>query len=39
MAGTLSSIAGKSNINLKNKKFGIVVAEWNDEITDRKSVV
>ena len=34
MAGILSSISGKSKINLKNKKFAIVVAEWNDEITE-----
>jgi 6,7-dimethyl-8-ribityllumazine synthase len=34
MAGILSSISGKSKTNLKNKKFGIVVAEWNDEITE-----
>ncbi len=34
MAGTLSSISGKSKINIKHKKFAIVVAEWNDEITE-----
>jgi 6,7-dimethyl-8-ribityllumazine synthase len=34
MAGILSSISRKSKINLKNKKFAIVVAEWNDEITE-----
>ncbi len=34
MAGTLTSISGKSKINLKNKKFAIVVAEWNDDITE-----
>jgi 6,7-dimethyl-8-ribityllumazine synthase len=34
MAGALSSISGKSKINLKHKKFAIVVAEWNDEITE-----
>ena len=34
MAGTLKSVSGKSKINLSNKKFAIVVAEWNDDITD-----
>jgi 6,7-dimethyl-8-ribityllumazine synthase len=34
MAGVLKSVSGKSKINLKNKKFAIVVAEWNDEITE-----
>jgi 6,7-dimethyl-8-ribityllumazine synthase len=34
MAGILSSVSGKSKVNLKNKKFAIVVAEWNDEITE-----
>jgi 6,7-dimethyl-8-ribityllumazine synthase len=34
MAGILSSVGGKSKINLRNKQFGIVVAEWNDEITE-----
>src|SRR6267154_4171562 len=34
MAGILSSVSGKSKINIKNKKFAIVVAEWNDEITE-----
>ncbi len=34
MAGTLTSISGKNKINLKNKKFSIVVAEWNDDITE-----
>jgi len=34
MAGILKSVSGKSKINLKNKKFAIVVAEWNDEITE-----
>ncbi len=34
MAGQLSSVSGKLNINLKGKKFAIVVAEWNEEITE-----
>lgn len=34
MAGVLKSVAGKSKINLSKKKFAIVVAEWNEEITE-----
>ncbi|MBX2901215.1 MAG: 6,7-dimethyl-8-ribityllumazine synthase [Cyclobacteriaceae bacterium] len=34
MAGQLKSVSGKSRIDLSKKKFGIVVAEWNDEITE-----
>ena len=34
MAGTLKSLSGKSKINLASKKFAIVVAEWNEEITE-----
>ncbi len=34
MAGTLKSVLGKSKINLSKKKFVIVVAEWNEEITE-----
>ena len=34
MAGTLKSVSGKSKINLSKKKFAIVVAEWNEEITE-----
>lgn len=34
MAGTLKSITGKSKISLSTKKFAIVVAEWNEEITE-----
>lgn len=34
MAGVLTSGKVKSNVNLSKKKFAIVVAEWNDEITD-----
>jgi 6,7-dimethyl-8-ribityllumazine synthase len=34
MAGILSSVSGKNKVFIKNKKFAIVVAEWNDEITE-----
>lgn len=34
MAGILSSGNVKSKIDLSKKKFAIVVAEWNEEITD-----
>jgi len=34
MAGTLTAVDGKSKINLKNKKFALVVAEWNDDVTE-----
>ena len=34
MAGILKSISGKSKLNLSNKKFAIVVAEWNEDITE-----
>jgi len=34
MAGTLKSATGKSKMNISNKKFGIVVAKWNEEITE-----
>ncbi len=34
MAGSLKSVSGKSKLNLSNKKFAIVVAEWNEEITE-----
>ncbi len=34
MAGSLKSVSGKSKINLSKKKFAIVVAEWNEEITE-----
>jgi 6,7-dimethyl-8-ribityllumazine synthase len=34
MAGTLKSVSGKSRIDLSKKKFAIVVAEWNEEITE-----
>ncbi|PZR37242.1 MAG: 6,7-dimethyl-8-ribityllumazine synthase [Azospira oryzae] len=34
MAGILKSVSGKSKINLSKKKFVIVVAEWNEVITE-----
>lgn len=34
MAGQLKSVSGKSKIDLAKKKFAIVVAEWNDDITE-----
>jgi 6,7-dimethyl-8-ribityllumazine synthase len=34
MAGILKSVSGKSKINLAKKKFAIVVAEWNEDITE-----
>ena len=34
MAGTLTSGKAKNSINLSKKKFAIVVAEWNEDITD-----
>ena len=34
MAGILKSVSGKSKVNIKSKKIAIVVAEWNDEITE-----
>jgi 6,7-dimethyl-8-ribityllumazine synthase len=34
MAGTLKSVSSKSKIKLGNKKISIVVAEWNEEITE-----
>lgn len=34
MAGTLKSSTGKSKLNISNKKFAIVVAKWNEEITE-----
>jgi 6,7-dimethyl-8-ribityllumazine synthase len=33
MAGTLSSLTGKEKADIHKKKFVIVVAEWNEEIT------
>lgn len=34
MAGTLKSVSGKASKKIKKKKFAIVVAEWNEEITE-----
>lgn len=34
MAGTLKQVAGKSKSNLSKKKFAVVVAEWNEDITE-----
>ncbi|HWA32570.1 MAG TPA: 6,7-dimethyl-8-ribityllumazine synthase [Cyclobacteriaceae bacterium] len=34
MAGILGSFKGKSTINLSGKRFAIIVAEWNEEITE-----
>lgn len=34
MAGPLTSGKTKSTVNLAKKKFAIVVAEWNEEITE-----
>lgn len=34
MAGSLKSVSAKSKINLTTKKFAVVVAEWNEEITE-----
>ncbi|MBL7861595.1 MAG: 6,7-dimethyl-8-ribityllumazine synthase [Cyclobacteriaceae bacterium] len=34
MAGTLKQVSQKSKIDLSGKKFAIVVAEWNEEITE-----
>jgi 6,7-dimethyl-8-ribityllumazine synthase len=34
MAGPLTSGRVKSKVNLSKKKFAIVVAEWNEEITE-----
>lgn len=34
MAGSLASVSSKSKIKLSSRKFAIVVAEWNEEITE-----
>src|ERR1044071_1055805 len=34
MAGILKSVSGKSKAKISKKKFAIVVAEWNEEITE-----
>lgn len=33
MAGPLKTVTGKSKINLSSKKFAIVVADWNEDVT------
>ena len=34
MAGILKSVTGKASAKIKKKNFAIVVAEWNEEITE-----
>jgi 6,7-dimethyl-8-ribityllumazine synthase len=34
MAGQLKAVSSKSSLSLRNKKVAIVVAEWNEEITE-----
>lgn len=34
MAGTLSSVQGKSKVKLDNRRFAILVAEWNEDVTE-----
>jgi len=34
MAGILKSVSGKSKLNHSNKKFAIVVADWNEDVTE-----
>jgi 6,7-dimethyl-8-ribityllumazine synthase len=34
MAGILKSVSGKSKAKISKKQFAIVVAEWNEEITE-----
>ncbi|MCE7863111.1 MAG: 6,7-dimethyl-8-ribityllumazine synthase [Bacteroidetes bacterium CHB5] len=34
MAGQLKTVSGKSKINLSGKKFALVVAEWNEDVTE-----
>jgi 6,7-dimethyl-8-ribityllumazine synthase len=34
MAGVLKSVSGKAKKSIKKKQFAIVVAEWNEEITE-----
>jgi 6,7-dimethyl-8-ribityllumazine synthase len=34
MAGTLTSVSSKSRKILSNSKFAIVVAEWNEDVTE-----
>ena len=34
MAGNLKSVSAKSKLNISKKKFAIVVAEWNEDVTE-----
>ena len=34
MAGTLKSVSGKSRLNLGKTRFAIIVAEWNEDVTE-----
>ena len=34
MAGSMKSLPKRSKVNLSSKKFGIVVAEWNEDVTE-----
>jgi len=34
MAGTLRSVQGKSKIKLSSLRFGVAVAEWNEDVTE-----
>lgn len=34
MSGSLVSVSGKSKLNLSSKKFVVVVAEWNEDVTE-----
>lgn len=34
MAGSLASVSSKNKFKLSNRKFAIVVAEWNEDITE-----
>ncbi len=34
MAGTLTTVSNKSKLNLSDRKFAIVVAEWNEDVTE-----
>ena len=34
MAGTLKSVSGKSRLNLAKTRFAIIVAEWNEDVTE-----
>ena len=34
MSGVLKSFAGKIKVNISKKKFAIVVAEWNEDVTE-----